>query len=245
VKVTAAEMKIVLYTSRTMFESLRKEKTNDINQFEKLEHARDGWAENEVTSETFHFFRDTLENAGYTEYKSMNEAYATLPPDTLIVRREDPRQILKLFSKEAGYEIGFEDDRYSNCVEWNPKSDGVKNIHNAYMEGFTNLNSVVAIVGLEKNDNDDIEHLPDATANFHGLDRRGVRSFQGSVTLEKVQFINLRIPGHLMQEADLTEDEIERVDNYLEAKENDLPAQPVMVHRSYVLDEPQIQKEAA
>lgn len=230
-----------------MFESLKPSNADANNEFNIFESKRASWEENEVTSETFHFFRDTLEAAGYREYTSMNEAYATLPPETLVVRREDPRQILKLFSKEAQYEIGFKDDRYSNCVEWNPKSDGVKNIHNAYMEGFTNLNSVVAVVGFEKQADDDLEHLPDATSDFYGLDRRGVRSFQGTVTADRIKFINLRIPGHLMQEADLTDDEIERVDNYLEAKESDIPAQPVMIHRSYILSVPEaeIQKEAA
>jgi len=217
-----------------MLESIRQNETNKNNQFQKLERARESWEENEVTSETFLFFKDTLENAGYIEYTNMNEAYATLPAETLIVRREDPQQVLKLFSDEATYQIGFKDDRYSNCVEWHPKNDGTKNIHNAYMEGFTNLNSVVAVIGIQKSESDDLEHLPDATADFHGLDRRGVRSFQGAVTPDRVQFINLRVPGHLMQEANLTDDEIERVDYYLEAKETDQPAQPVMIHRSYI-----------
>ena len=231
-----------------MFETLNT--SNDSNTHKELndfESLRESWEENEVTSETFHFFKDTFEDAGYTEFINMNEAYSDLPNETLIVRREDPRQVLKLFSEESHYEIGFKDDRYSNCVEWNPKTDGPKNIYNAYMEGFTNLNSVVAVIGLEKDTDDDLTHLPDATDNFYGLDRRGVRSFKGSVTPNKVRFINLRVPGHLMKEDDLTDDEIERVDNYLEAKEGGREATPVMIHRSYILqsDEVDTKKEAA
>jgi len=205
-----------------------------------LELETDGPAEsrNEVVTETFTFFRDMLTVNGFTEYKSMNQAYSTLPGSELIVRREDPRNVLKLFGDEAKYDVGFAgDDRYSNCVEWNPQRDGTRNISNAYLEGFTNLNSVVTVVGLERRTDDDLVQLEDATANFYGLERQGVRSFRGTVDQERVKFINLRIPGHLLPESELTDDELDRVADYLDAKESGTSGQPVMVHRSYIRED--------
>lgn len=214
-----------------------------------LEHANENRNEsqNEIAAETFSFFKDMLTTNGFTEYRSMNQAYNTLPGTEMIVRREDPRNVLQLFSEEEQYEVGFVgDDRYSNCVEWHPRRDGTRNISNAYLEGFTNLNSVVTVVGLERREDDDLVQLEDATQDFHGLDRRGVRSYKGPVTRERVKFINLRIPGHLLPESELTEDEIDRVDEYLDAREAGKPGQPVMVHRSYVFEEGGEQmKEAA
>jgi hypothetical protein len=191
--------------------------------------------QSEITTETYSFFKDLLIDNGYTEFTDVNEAYSTLRANTIIVRREDPRNVLRLFSEDESYTIDFpKDDRYSNCVEWNPQADGPKNLGNAYAEGFTNLNHVVTVVGLEKNPKDDLLRLPDAVHDFHGLDRAGVRSFQGEVSEDRVTFISLRVPGHLLSESELTEDEIDRVDEYLELTDSGKKAQPVMIHRSYI-----------
>jgi len=189
----------------------------------------------EITSETYVFFKDMLTANGYSEFTDINAAYRTLPATTMIVRREDPRNVLKLFSEAESYDVGFVgDERYSNCVEWNPQADGSRNLTNAYAEGLTNLNNVVTVIGLEKAPTDDLLRLPDATHDFYGQDRTGVRSFQGAVSLEKVSFINLRVPGHLFPESELTEDEVDRVDQYLELIAEGKKAQPVMIHRSYI-----------
>lgn len=190
-----------------------------------------------LTTETFLFFKDMLTMHGFSEYTDVNQAYETLPHESMIVRREDPRNVLKLFSDDAAYEVGFVgDNRYSNCVEWNPQTDGPRNLSNAYLEGYTNFNNLVTVIGIEKQADDDIEQLKDATQNFHGLNRQGVRSFTGTVTTDRVVFINLRVPGHLLAESELTEDEISRVDEYLDAKKDGRSAQPAMIHRCYIQD---------
>jgi hypothetical protein len=199
--------------------------------------APDGQIENgnETVTETFYFFRELLAQQGFTEYTDVNSAYKSLPPEKIMVRREDPRNVLKLLSEEGSYEVDFVgNDRYSNCVEWNPATDGPRNISNAYLEGYTNLNSVVTLIGMERNDTDDIMRLPDAVQNFHGLQRDGVRSFTGTVNKDRVLFINLRVPGHLIPESELTDDELERLDLYHEAKEAGSKSVPVMIHRSYL-----------
>jgi hypothetical protein len=199
-------------------------KTNNRAEFQK-----------EITTGTYGFFKDSLIARGYTEFTDMNEAYGTLPANTIIVRREDPRNVLKLFSGTESYTIAFaEDDRYSNCVEWNPQADGPKNLSNAYAEGLTNLNHVVAVIGFEKKPTDDLLRLPDATHDSYGLDRAGVRSFQGAVSADRVTFISLRVPGRLLPESELTDEELDRVDMYLEKTDSGIKAEPVMIHRSFI-----------
>ncbi len=187
-----------------------------------------------ISAETFSFFEDVLKSKGFVEFESMTDAYKKIDDKTLVVRREDPRKVLQLLGEPGHYEVGFESDRYSNCVEWNPYTDGSRGIHNAYMEGMTNLNSVVTVIGFNRQPDQDIVKLPDASINFHGLERDKVRSFKGTITLENVAVINLRIPGHLLSEAKLTIEELDRVDEYISHKEKGLPANPVMVHRSFV-----------
>lgn len=209
-------------------------------------------SQSEITTETFQFFKDMFLQHGFSEFKDVNHGYQSLGSETLIVRREDPKNILKLFLERGEYHVGFVgDDRYSNCVEWNPHTDGAKNIANAYLEGYTNLNNVVTVLGIEQRPNDDIQRLPDATQNFHGLQREGVRSFTGGINIDRTRFINLRAPGHLLPESELTEAELDRVDEYLEAKARGEKATPVMIHRSYIkpedtlLEQAMQQKEAA
>jgi len=189
--------------------------------------------ESTITAETFDFFRDHLEEKGFVEHTFVSEAYKKIDDTDYIVRREDPKNILTLLESGA-YDITFpESERYSNCAEWKP-SDGARNIQNAYLEGFTSLNGIVTVVGIEKCDHDDIQQLPDATSNFYGIQREGVRSFQGEVALDRVAFISLRIPGHLARENELTEDELYFVDEYLDKFENGEKADPVMIHRVFL-----------
>lgn len=187
----------------------------------------------EIVAETYNFFKDFLQQNGFSEHTNPTEVYKSLGSTAYTVRREDPRNIFPLLSTDEGYEVDFADDRYANCVTWNPSQDGPKGIYNAYMEGFTSMNGVVAVVCFEQEDDDDLIAMEDSIQNFYGLDRQRVRSYKGSVTRDKVKFINLRIPGHLFPETDMTEDELGRVDEYVDAIDRGKKASPVMIHRSY------------
>lgn len=186
-----------------------------------------------ITAETYQFLNDLLEVNGYAKFNNVTEAYQSINSDHLIVRREDPRKIMSLFS-DGSYEIGFENARYSNCVEWNPHADGAKGIANAYLEGMTNLNNVVTIIGFNEGDDFDVVKLEDAQSNFYGLDREAVRSIKGKVTESDVAFISLRIPGHLLPPEDLTDEELDTIDEYLDKKSAGIEANPVMIHRAYI-----------
>ncbi len=196
-------------------------------------HARSGAEKQKVLEETFLFFRDFLTQQGYTEHQDSSAGYKSLPDKKIIVRREDPRNLFELFNTPEGYSIGFEDERYANCVEWSPLTDGSRNIYNAFMEGFTNMNGIVAVIGFEPDAEQDLVTVDEVAQSAHGLDRRGVRSYQGAVTAPAVKFITLRMPGHLISEQHLTDEEIDRVDEYQEQIEMGGKGTPVMVFRTY------------
>lgn len=188
----------------------------------------------ELVRETFDFFGSFLTAHGYTAHTNADEAYRQLPNKKIIARREDPRKLFEVFNNPAGYTINFVGDRYANCVTWNPHADGSKNLYNAFMEGFTNLNGVVAVIGFLPDTTNDLMTMPDSIQNFHGLDRSGVRSYQGTITKEQLYFVTLRVPGHLLPESCLTEDELDLVDAYQEEHERTGNGTPVMVFRTYL-----------
>lgn len=197
-------------------------------------HKRDRIEKNEVVEQTFTFFRDFLTEHGYHEYADNTEAFKLLPHRKIVTRREDPRKLFLLFTDDAGFTVDFESNRYSNCVEWNPHVDGARNIYNAFMEGFTNLNSVVAVIGFDADEDHDLIAMEDSVRDFHGLDRSGVRSYRGTVTQDRVHFVTLRVPGHLLPEQYLTEEELAKVDEYLDSVERTGKGSPVMVFRTFL-----------
>jgi hypothetical protein len=197
-------------------------------------HKRPANEKYEVLNETFEFYQQFLLQKNFTEYQSTSQAYQKLPNEKMIVRREDPRKIFTLYQNKDGYTIGFEKERYANCVEWNPRTDGSRNIYNAFMEGFTSLNGLVTVIGFQPDANNDIVTMKDSIKNFYGLDRSGVRSYQGTVSLDTLKFITIRVPGHLLDEKYLTDEEINRVDEYIDAIANNQNPEPVMIFRTYL-----------
>lgn len=197
-------------------------------------HKRPASEKNEVLNETFEFYQQFLLQKKFTEYQSTTQAYQKLPNKKIIVRREDPRKIFTLYQNKDGYTIGFEKERYANCVEWNPHTDGPRNIYNAFMEGFTSMNGLVTVIGFQPDATNDVLAMEDSIQNFYGLDRSSVRSYQGKVTTDTLQFITIRVPGHLLDEKYLTEEEINRIDEYTDAVANNQNPEPVMIFRTYL-----------
>lgn len=102
------------------------------------------------------------------------------------------------------------------------------------MEGFTNLNGVVTVIGFDAYSKKDLIAMEDSVRNFHGLDRSSVRSYQGQITKDMVKFITLRIPGHLISEKYLTDAEIDSVDAYRSQIERQGKGAPYMIFRTFL-----------
>jgi hypothetical protein len=126
--------------------------------------------------------------------------------------------------------IDFPDEkRYSNAVLWNPTL-GSRGLENTYMEGYGQFNSIVSIIGFRAGKDMNIENLPDASQKFAGLDRRYVRSIQGSIDPEDILFTSVRVPIFAFPEADMTDEELERKDAYFENRN----AGPAFIHRGFL-----------
>lgn len=195
-------------------------------EFSKLEEGD----KHELVTNTFQNLQNLLKQNGYEEFTNMSELYKNLPAKDYIVRRENPELIEQLLTHGEGYTIKHEGNtEYANSVEWNPNSME-RNLENAYLEGYGNKNTVVLVIGVNQNANLQLKKLEESTADYYGLDRRGVRSVTGAVTPEHIAFISIRIPANMLPEELLTEDEIDAV---YEAKESG-SKKPIFAHRGYI-----------
>lgn len=188
----------------------------------------------ERTLSTYSRLHDALVEGGFVEHQHISEMYKKLSDVELIVRREDPTRIQHLVESAQPYEITFAGEQYANCVDWKPSRDGYRNISNAYLEGYGQENAVVTVVGITKTDHLTVTKLSESIPDFYGLDRRGVRSMEGTVLPADIAFVTLRVPGHLFPEALMTEEEKDSVFDYHEKKKTGVRAEPVMIHRGFL-----------
>lgn len=193
----------------------------------------DSDVQSEIVTETFQELRSALTEHGFDEYKEITEMYRSLPAEQLIVRREDPDTVNKLLN-EGAIEIAFDGNvEYANSVEWSPEN-GPQHIRNAYLEGYGQKNSIVTVIGIHKNDTLSVKKLEDSTQEFYGLDRTGVRSAKGTVSLDDLHFVSIRIPINYLQESELTENELDERFEYTEFKKAGKQPSPVFVHRGFL-----------
>ncbi len=165
--------------------------------------------------------------------KNQNSLLTDLPTDRLIVRREDPDKLVDLIRNREPIALSFVGGTpYANSVEWNPSIDGTRGLDNAYLEGFSHKDNVVAVYGFEKPADFYFEQLNDSERVFNGVDRSRVRAAAGFVPLEAIQFVTIRIPIKAMNHTDLTEDELDALYDY----NNEAPEKrkPVFVYRTYL-----------
>ncbi len=176
---------------------------------------------------------ELLRASGAIEYKNLNEMYAALRGEDMLVRREDPVRLAGAIFDNEPVRVDFPDgQRYSNAVEWNPGLES-RGLQNAYMEGYGHFNNIVAVVGFKKTIDMDIESLPDASQVFAGLDRTYVRSVRGSYGRDDIIFVSLRMPATAVDERELTEQELDALEEYNERKKAGDAKNPVFVHRGY------------
>lgn len=171
---------------------------------------------------------DTLPE--FKEYENPTAMYQALPPEELIVRRENPDRLLALLAEKEPLELAFEGGTpYANAAAWTPDKDGALGLHNAFLEGFSHRNHVVMVYGFRKPDGFYYEHLPESQRSFAGIDRTRVRSVAGYVPAEAVRFVTVRIPIHSFPQERMTEEERDQLWDY----EQD-PSRPAFVYRGFL-----------
>lgn len=145
---------------------------------------------------------------GLEERTDVSAMYREIPDTTLVVRREDPRALLNLYERNDPIEIKFVGDTpYANSVEWHPRTDGVRGIDNAMLEGYGHMDGVVTLYGFEQPEGFFLEKHAESQQVFAGIDRVRVRTAAGLVSQEDVRFITVRVPILGFPEERMTEEE--------------------------------------
>jgi hypothetical protein len=148
------------------------------------------------------------ESGEFDEYTDITSMYRELPSKTLVVRRENPEQLLQMLSSGEPLHIQFVGNvPYANSVVWDPRVDGTRGIDNAFLEGYGHLEGIVTVYGFEKPDDFYLEQHPESTQIFGGIERSRVRSGAGFVPREAVRFVTVRIPIRNFPESLMTEAE--------------------------------------
>lgn len=173
---------------------------------------------------------------GLVRASNQRSVITELSADTLVVRREDPDQILNLLHNGEPVSLSFVGGTpYANSVEWKPKIDGSRGLDNAYLEGFSHKNNIVTVYGFDKPEDFYLEQLDDSQRVFNGVDRTRVRAAAGFVPLDAVQFVTVRIPINVMREEDLTPEEQDSLFDYNTSEP--VRRKPVFVYRTYIRDQ--------
>lgn len=146
----------------------------------------------------------------YEEFDNITEMYRALPSETLVVRRENPEQLMHLVTTGEPLSLSFVGGQpYANSVVWNPKQDGTRGIDNAFLEGYGHLDGIVTVYGFRKPDDFYFEQLPESTQIFGGIERSRVRSAAGFVPKDAIRFITVRIPLRSFPRNLMTEEELD------------------------------------
>lgn len=173
---------------------------------------------------------DTLE--GFTSYTDITAMYKMLPPDELVVRRENPETLLESLENDHPVEIKFDGGTpYANAVSWKHEVDGTHGLDNAFLEGQAHLNNVVMVYGFKKPEGLYYEKTP-AREVYDGIDRSHVRSAAGFVPTDAIRFVTVRVPLSGFPEAMMTEDEKERLFDYNEQDQRQ--RKPSFIFRGYL-----------
>jgi hypothetical protein len=144
----------------------------------------------------------------FDEYTDITSMYRELPSETLVVRRENPEQLMQVLSTGEPLQIQFVGNLpYANSVVWNPRADGTRGIDNAFLEGYGHKDGIVTVYGFEKPDDFYLEQHPESTHIFGGIERSRVRSGAGFVPKEAIRFVTVRIPIRNFPEEHMTETE--------------------------------------
>lgn len=178
---------------------------------------------------------DEIRQAGdYEEYADITSMYRALPSETLVVRRENPEQLLHMLESGEPLNLQFVGGLpYANSVVWNPKVDGTRGIDNAFLEGYGHLDGIVTVYGFRKPEDFYLEQHPESTQIFGGIERSRVRSASGFVPPEAVRFITVRIPLRHFPESLMTEEEKDLLWEY----EHEGRTGPAFVYRGFLAKE--------
>lgn len=196
--------------------------------------ARTPESNEEHIANALHVLDEIRHSGDYEEYADITSMYHALPSETLVVRRENPEQLMHMLESGEPLNLQFVGGLpYANSVVWNPKADGSRGIDNAFLEGYGHLDGVVTVYGFRKPDDFYLEQHPESTQVFGGIERSRVRSAAGFVPRDAIRFITVRIPLRYFPESLMSEEEKDLLWEY----ENEGRTGPAFVYRGFLTKE--------
>ncbi len=163
----------------------------------------------DLSRETAQQIIDTLEGfQEYEEFTDINRMYRSLPNESLVVRRENPDNLMKTVTSGEPLSIQFAGNSpYANSVVWNPKVDGSRGIDNAFLEGYGHSNGIVTVYGFSRPEGFYLEKHNESEQVFAGVERGRVRCAAGLVPKDAIRFVTIRIPLLSFPKERMTEEE--------------------------------------
>ncbi len=174
--------------------------------------------ETQKTKEIIDNFIHYMSHVKGSHFNNVGEMYPLLQGENLFVRREDPQVVAKAFSDELPIEIHNKQgtEPYPNAVEWNYQY-GTHGLENAFLEGRTQLNGIVTVIGFKQQHvkKTEVNKIASSVVQPGGkvVDRSHVVSIDGLVPKEDIRFIVMKIPQKLVPNEFLTEEEADRGDD--------------------------------
>ncbi len=188
-------------------------------------------AELELTRLTFEDIDHNLKNLGASEFTDTTGMAKAMPAGELVVRREHPDAVMDLLNGTPLQVKPFSDGvRYANCAIWDTRTPA--GLNNAFLEGYSEKNHVVAVLGFAQGPDMDVANLEESADTFAGMERKNVRSFTGALESDDIRFVLLRMPLEALKEEQMTEVEIERYDEMLERRLKGIN-EPAFAYRGY------------
>ncbi len=189
-----------------------------------------------LVADTLDEMKKIFLEAGAKYHLDVNDVYNAFGQDSLIVRRENPSRLMEAIQSNKGIELEFDPEvnqgkKYANCVEWN-RSYGSRGLENAAEEGYGGMGGIMMITAFDRG-NLTITDIPKDAKVFDNIRRDLVRSAEGTIKPETLRFVAVGVPKKLFPEDQMTPEEEERWDEYIEDK-GEKCAEAIRVFRGYV-----------
>jgi hypothetical protein len=224
---------------------VKKEQAQDLRPFLTVskvvpssEMSKLGHEERErLSAEAIKNIIDVFDQGGGSNPVNTNKVYNSLPNHSYLVRREDPLKLIESIATNEPIKIFFHkgNDAYNNAIEWSP-FDGSGGTNTTYLEGHAELNNVTAVIGFLPGDKIKMHNVTDTLDSIHGRDRAHVRSISGEIDPSDIVFVTLRMLAgayeRIFSDANMSDTETQRLDDYEEAVASGKRSDPVYVSRT-------------
>ena len=160
-------------------------------------------------SEAFIEIKDSFVDVGADFYEDVNKVYRDYEMDNLIIRRDDPRNLVNCVLEKDDIDIELKD--YPNCAEWTPENWS-RSLSSAFLEGRASAGGMISVLAFKKGANFEVIDISEEEKSALGIDHSSAKRMGGRVNLGDLQFAVLGVPVALFPEEQMSDLELEKWD---------------------------------